>query len=119
MAAWLDVVATRARVRRMAGGAGLAIDRREFAVQVVLPARGVGNRHHRVVAGGALILRDERGRHALVADETLRVRRRGFRFVIPAEVPIVIRRTDISSLEKVPTRMRLARGLRTERHSVN
>jgi hypothetical protein len=53
--------------------AGSAIECREFAVDVVLPAGGVRLGLHHLMASYALIFRSERGCHVLMASETLRI----------------------------------------------
>jgi len=86
------VVASAAIIGGVAGGASGAIERRELAVDIILPARGVGRGLHHLMALYALVFRGERWRHVLVASETFCVWRGRFFPMIKAEVFGVRRR---------------------------
>jgi hypothetical protein len=86
------VVAAAAIIGGVAGGASGAIERRELAVDIVLPTRGVRCGLHHLMAGDALVFRRQRWRHVLVAGEALRVRRGSALIVVDPETLYVRRR---------------------------
>ncbi len=85
-------MAATAKISYVANGAGRAIERRVFPVNIVFPARRVRNGHHHLVAANALLLAHCRRRDVQVANETRRARFRGFLIVMQSESFSVRRR---------------------------
>lgn len=97
------VVAANTVIGGMARGAALPIDGCELTMNVVAPARGVGDRRHHQMTGDALRLGAGRRHTVLVTGETLGIRSRRHGGVVLPEivgmklrlhVPIEVRRYE-------------------------
>lgn len=79
------IVTADAIIGGVAGGASSTIERREFAVDVVLPSGGMRCRLHHLMTSHALAFRREGRCHILMACETFGIRRRGIVLVMDAK----------------------------------
>ena len=100
MAAWQLIVTAAASVDGVARRAGLAVDRRVLAVDIVLPPRGVADWLHHLMAGRTLRFRRCRGNDVLMAHEALGSRLHRFTLVICTEAVGVKRRFDVARMTR-------------------
>jgi len=85
MAAWRLVMATATKIGYVAHRAFRPIDRRVFAVHIILPPGGMRHGHHNLVTAHTLLFAHRRGRDSRVANKAGRTRLDGLIVMMQAE----------------------------------